>query len=182
MPVVTRLGFLLLSVLLVGCSLATVSSTPSPSSPPASPTAPPGEPWMTGRELMDVLSQEFGYQWSEVTDGSGATMFWSTNPASTNEHARIEVKPTAGLAAPVAVIASVDDFVEYASPHVDRVTQILAPEALAWIEDAMDQALASEGDFSSTTQTATGGYVSVGRVDEEYLEDWMSVWFSRDPR
>jgi hypothetical protein len=164
---------------LVACS----SPSPSPSaiptqSGPESPAAAShGESaWLTGRELMDVLSEEFGYEWFELA-GDGPSSFWSADPAS-NPPTMIQVIGPVDQAATVTIGASVGEFGELASPHVDRVTQILAPDAAAWVADAVDQALA--GSSPSYTQTATGGYVDVALGDEVDLTDWMNVLFSTD--
>jgi hypothetical protein len=130
---------------------------------------------MTGRELMDMLAEDFGYQWFEV-GGNGQTVFSTSADPGSNEPVWMVVDAPVDTAAEVYVVAYVD-FAELASQHVDRVTQMLAPDEATWIANALDQGLRSEGPFSLDTMTTTGGYVDVTRVDEEASTDVMFVRF-----
>jgi hypothetical protein len=154
------------------------STIPSPSAPPPStsaPASPWARSWMTGRELMDVLAEEFGYLWFEV-GGNGQTAFSSVADPGSNEPAWIFVDAPVDTAAEVYVVAHVD-FAELASQHVDRVTQLLSPDEATWMANALDQGLMSEGPFSVDTMTESGGYVDVTRVDEDVSTDLMVVRF-----
>lgn len=179
----------LLTILTISAAIAVGSGTielpwpvespiPSPSAAPPSPSAPASpsaRPWMTGRELMDMLAEEFGYQWFEV-GGNVQTLFSSSADPGSNEPAWIMVDGPVDTAAEVYVVGYVE-FAELASQHLDRVTQMLAPEEATWIANALDQGLRSEGPFSLDTMTTTGGYIDVTRPNEDVSSDVMVVRF-----
>jgi Tol biopolymer transport system component len=149
---------------------AAPSAAPSASSAPTA--SPAGRPWLTGQELMDALSAEYGYTWSpnDVFD-----VGWWGVPDGSRSGAVLVEAPLDGPAT-VSVDANTDAVAEVGL-HASRVAQLLSPEALPWVEEVIAQGLGA--DWASFTTkpyhessyrskvlaTASGGQVRVHFVD-----------------
>jgi hypothetical protein len=143
----------------------------------AGPSSSPDRPWMPGRDLMDTLSADFGYTWSELTLGGGRSSFDSAPPSS-NDPVDIRVFSPIDSQANVHVTAAIDVDPADLVLHADRVAQALAPDARPWIRDAIARGLAAGAPWVATTATAGGGNVGVTVVDEPLIQDWVFVEFA----
>jgi hypothetical protein len=152
---------------------AAPSAAPSASPAPTASTA--DRPWMTGQELMDVLSADYGYTWTELSIGEGRS---SSESGGVSDAVHIRVFSPINSPANVHVTASVDVDPDDLLRQADRVAQALAPDVRPWIRDAIPQGLAAGPPSVATTETAGGGKVGMTVVDEPLLEDWMFVEFA----
>ena len=154
--------------------------TPSPSA-----SVPSTSSWMTGRELMDTLSEQYGYEWSAVT---GTTWAYSAN--SSGEGGELRLDAPLEEAADVAVGASVDEWraAGIQLPALDRVRRLIAPDLSAWLANALvkgleclDQGMPDDRFFLLDTTNATGGHVGVFVMNDPTIASWAQVVYQPEP-
>lgn len=161
--------------------------SPTPSVPEATPSGPQAEvPWITGQDLMDTLSEQYGTEWIALGQISGvypspgelaSPIGEPTSYASRlSEPVMVEVHQPINAAATVRVASAVNVWAADGSQEARRVALLLAPEAATWLVVAAEETLQTRATQSFTT--ANGGHVSVDYVDEEQLADWIQVSFS----
>lgn len=121
-------------------------------------------PWKTGRELMEILTDQYGYEWYTNTTDDGRQIFDSKDPTSDSAEPWIRVLPSFDEPATVNVFSRADEIAE-GSRHIERVTNELTPDSASWVTDAVQRGSEWESEvFTDTTTTETGGQVGVSVV------------------
>ncbi len=156
----------------------TASTTASPSVPATPAATLADRPWMTGRELMDALSEESGFEWHQAIIGSPDRTVYMSELSAEMTPGTMTVDRPFDSTATVWATAEADAYAATGAQQFDILIALLAPDMAAWIADALEQGLASEETFSLTTETPNGGYVAVLVYREEVINDWVGVYFS----
>jgi Tol biopolymer transport system component len=149
--------------------------------------------WVTGQELMDALSAEYGYTWSpnDVFDVG----WWGVLDGSRSGVVLVE----APLDGPAKVrVEATTETVAQVGPHALRIARLLAPDSAPWIQEAIAQGLAADWASFATKPyyessyrwkvipTATGGQVRVHFVDPPVsgnppFDNYLGVTFLPEP-
>jgi hypothetical protein len=170
-------------------TLPVAVASPSPALETPSPVVSPSTaetPWITGQELMDALSAEYGLRWTPFVDSETSTVtYLSSDPvwveAPFDRPAKVRVAAGTNAVAGVGLQAG-------------RIAQALAPDAAPWIQEAITQGLSADWDSFATSPsdltsvnrekvmtTASGGQVRVTFVDPPVFGNYLSVTFLFPP-
>lgn len=119
-----------------------------------------GATWPTGQELMDTLTENYGYPWTSGAGGLGAVSLKSLDEFST-----MMEDTSVALMDGMIGVSSLDDvpqvIVLYGAlgngqRHAERVLEILAPDRLDWFGETVSKGSAWESAYTQVAEVPQG--------------------------